>query len=60
MKDPDAKKKEWLQYHLQASGGFVGLPNRLIDSKAFAALTTGASGAARPIAAARWRTASPT
>jgi len=43
MKDRDAKKKEWLQHHLQASGGFVGLPNRLVDSRAFAALTTGAS-----------------
>ena len=43
MKDPDAKKKEWLQFRLQASNGFVALPNRLLDSKAFAALTTGAS-----------------
>lgn len=43
MKDHDAKKEQWLQFRLQASGGFVGLPNRLIDSKAFAALTTGAS-----------------
>jgi hypothetical protein len=43
VKDPDAKKKEWLQFRLQASIGFVGLPNRLVDSKAFAALTTGAS-----------------
>jgi hypothetical protein len=43
MKDPDAKKKQWLQFRLQASGGFVGLPNRLVDSRAFAALTTGVS-----------------
>lgn len=43
MKDPDAKKKEWLQFRLQASNGFVALPNRLVDSKPFAALTTGAS-----------------
>lgn len=43
MKDPDAKKKEWLQFRLQASNGFVALPNRLADSKAYAALTTGAS-----------------
>jgi len=43
VKDPDAKKKQWLQFRLQASNGFVGLPNRLVDSKAFAALTTGAS-----------------
>jgi len=43
VKDPDAKKKEWLQFRLQASIGFVGLPNRLVDSRAFAALTTGAS-----------------
>ena len=40
MKDPGTKKKKrWLQFRLQASGGFVGLPNRLVDSKAFAALT---------------------
>ncbi len=43
MRDPGAKKKEWLQFRLQASNGFVGLPNRLVDSKPFAALTTGAS-----------------
>jgi hypothetical protein len=43
VKNPEAKKKEWLQFRLQASNGFVGLPNRLVDSKAFAALTTGAS-----------------
>jgi hypothetical protein len=43
VKDPGAKKKEWLQFRLQASSGFVGLPNRLVDSPAFAALTTGAS-----------------
>ena len=43
MKDLNAKKKEWLQFRRQASGGFVGLPNRLVDSKAFASLTTGAS-----------------
>jgi hypothetical protein len=43
VKDPDAKKKEWLQFRLQASNGFTGLPNRLVDSKPFAALTTGAS-----------------
>jgi hypothetical protein len=43
MKDPDAKKNQWQQFRLQASGGFVGLPNRLVDSKAFAAMTTGAS-----------------
>ena len=43
MKNPEAKKKEWLQFRLQASNGFVGLPNRLVDGKAFAALTTGAS-----------------
>lgn len=43
MKDPDLKKKAWLQFRLQASNGFVALPNRLVDSKPFAALTTGAS-----------------
>ena len=43
MKDPDSKRMEWLQFRLQASNGFVGLPNRLVDSKPFAALTTGAS-----------------
>jgi len=43
VKDPDTNKKLWLQFRLQASNGFVGLPNRLVDSKAFAALTTGAS-----------------
>ena len=42
MKDPEAKKKQWLQFRRQASNGFVGLPNRLVDSKAFADLTTGA------------------
>ena len=43
MQDLNAKKKKWLQFRLQASSGFVGLPNRLVDSKAFASLTTGAS-----------------
>ena len=43
MKDPNAKKKKWLQFRRQASSGFVGLSNRLVDSKAFASLTTGAS-----------------
>jgi hypothetical protein len=42
VKDPDAKKKEWLQFRLQASNGFTGLPNRMLDSKPFAMLTTGA------------------
>ncbi len=42
MKDRDAKKKEWLQFRLQASNGFTGLPNRMLDSKPFAMLTTGA------------------
>ena len=40
---PDAKKEKWLQFRLQASNGFVALPNRLVDSKAFAALTSGAA-----------------
>ena len=43
MKDPAAKKEKWLQFRRQAINGFVGLPNRLVDSKAFASLTTGAS-----------------
>ena len=43
VKDPAAKKEKWGQFRLQASNGFVGLPNRLVDSKAFASLTTGAS-----------------
>ena len=43
MKTPAEKKELWQRFHLQASHGFVGLPNRLVDSKAFAALTTGAS-----------------
>lgn len=43
MKDLNAKKKAWLQFRRQALGGFVALPNRLVDSKAFASLTTGAS-----------------
>ena len=38
-----AKKQEWLDFRRQSSGGFVALPNRLVDSKAFAVLTTGAS-----------------
>lgn len=43
MKDPNSKKSKWLQFRLQASSGFVALPNRLVDSNAFKALTTGAS-----------------
>lgn len=43
LKGSDARKKKWLQFRRQASNGFVGLPNQLVDSKAFAALTTGAS-----------------
>lgn len=43
MKNPAAKKQEWLDFRRQALGGFVGLPNRLVDSMAFKALTTGAS-----------------
>lgn len=43
MNNPDGKKKKWLQFRLAASVGFVGLPNRLVDGKAFTAMTTGAS-----------------
>jgi DNA-binding PadR family transcriptional regulator len=42
LKDPDTKKQEWLKFRLQASNGFTGLPNRMLDSKPYAMLTTGA------------------
>lgn len=37
-RNDEAKKKAWLQFRQQAWGGFTGLPNRLIDGPAFAAL----------------------
>jgi len=39
----DAWEKKFELHCLKTSNGFVGLPNRLVNSKAFASLTTGAS-----------------
>jgi len=40
---PDAKKAKWIQTRQKTWSGFVGLPNRLVDSPAFVALGSAAA-----------------
>lgn len=39
----EAGRKEWEQFRRQASIGFVGLSNKLVDSEAFKAVTSGSA-----------------